>query len=455
MIKFTQCSAVISVATLLALAPPFGYGENLDINATPADETEIISIDAATGGLSVLDMPSGFPSTLDMEPIKENSGGFSLFSIGDPGVVWNINPNVNYNNAFDSATTNHYYQFSIAQPMKITGRAWNLPSTSNLDIALWHQPEGATTWDLLTFSQVAYANEEQLSAVAEPGLYMFEVARITSLDVNPYNFNVTTTNLAVDSNEPNDNFWEATILDSYSSITATLDNDYDKDFYFFTTDNPITVHYSIQGGDFTATLYTATGTAIYNLPTNSTQGLNLPAGSYFWSIQSPSHDVSSGKSYTFGQRAAVDELQLNFISDEQTGYSQRVSWGQGYHFVIHEDAQIWGTALDANGDPIAFAQLQIIIESSVSAANNLVFYTTTDANGEYHKIIISPLGRGQYTRSGAALLYHFDLHKMHINYLNINNSGYEVAKIIQIDDDDEATSLNGYIELNDVAYYTN
>lgn len=452
MIKFTQCSSVVAVATFLALASPFGYSD--DLKNSPANSEDATTIEIGTStGLSLLDMPMNFPATFELNDNEPEIGDISLFAIGDNGSAWNINTNINYNNAFDSTTTNHYYQFEIEQPSKITGRAWNLPSTSNLDIALWHLDTETNLWNLIALSQLGYVSEEQLSAIAEPGSYMFEVARITSLDVNPYNFTITTTNLAVDSNEPNDNFWQSTIMESFSNITATLDNDYDKDYFFFTTANEISINYRLTGGDFTATLYYDNGTPAFTLPNNTLQRITLPAGSYFWSISSPSNDVSSGKSYTFEQLPHIHELTFTLQTDPT--YTRRVDYGRGKHFHIYDDADVWGTAYDANGDPIANATIRFTAKSSVTSASDITTTTTTDSQGNYSFIMYSPSGAAQYTRQGAGLLYHYDLHPVVIQSVDQINGAYLVTRIVEIDDVSQVTSLNGYIILNDVAYYTN
>jgi len=452
MFKLSQRTAVISVATLLFTSSPFSHGYELKKETDNIHTAPDESIDAPYG-MNITEAASNFSTTLTLDTNSEQQdSGVSTFAIGDPGIVWNIATNTNYNNSFDSQTTNHYYQFEITEPTKITGRAWNLPSTSNLDIALLKQDEVTTVWNYIASSQMPSASEEQLSYIVQPGLYLFEVARISSLDVNPYSFNIVTT-ATYDTNEPDDNFWQARTQSSFETVSGTLDNNYDKDFIYFTNDSLQTINYSIIGGDYIATLYQANGTVAYTLPSNTLARLNVPAGSYYWAISSPSNSVNGNTTYSFGQQPDIAEITFT-LQPENQGYTRRVNWGSGVYFALTEMADVWGTAYDVNGNPIADATLEFVIESSVTSDYNYSFYTTTDSNGNYQKTIASPPGLGEHIRYGAALIYHYDVHPMHINFVNLTTDTYSINKIVEIDDVSQVDTYGGTVMLNDVAYYT-
>lgn len=236
-------------------------------------------------------------------------------------------------------------------------------------------------------------------------------------------------------------------------VLGLRDNNYDKDFIKFTNSQTETVKYSIIGGDYTAELRNASGTLAYTLAANSLISLNVPAGTWYWVISSPSHSVNTSTNYTFNQQKQIELLELTFQSDEQTGYSQRVNWGAGKYFPLHQSATIAGQAFDGSGNPVGNTTLRILFKSSINASYDYTFYTTTDANGEFTKTISSPSGAGSRTYVGAGLNYAYDVHSIYLYMYDPAGASTTISTIVQTDDTDTLTTTNSAIKVNDVAYY--
>ena len=376
----------------------------------------------------------------------------TIMGFGDPGTSYSISVNTAYSNAFSGAATNHYYQFSISGIKKLTGRNWNIPAATNLDMALYEWSTSSSQWTLVAFSQVSGATDEQLSYIASSGDYMLEIAMTGAPNTNTYNLSVTT-QATYDAQEADDNYWQAQDQTSFHQVIGTLDNNYDKDFIKFTNSQTESVKYSIIGGDYTAELRNSSGALAYTLSANSLVSLSVPAGTWYWVISSPSHSVNPSANYTFNQQTQIERLELRFQSDEQTGYSQRVNWGAGKYSPLHESATIAGQAIDGSGNPVGNTTLKILFKSSINDSFDYTFYTTTDVNGDFSKTISSPTGAGSNTFGGAGLTYAFDVHSIFIYMYDPTGVSTTISSIVQTDDIDTLTTTNSAIKVNDVAYY--
>lgn len=373
--------------------------------------------------------------------------------LGDPGNWWNIPAEVNINHSLAAGVTNNYYIISVPRATKITTRLWNIPANANIDTALYQVNQAGTTMFRVGSSELLFSNEEQISFVAEPGDYVFEVAVIGAHVPDPYTFAVTFQD-NFDAQEHDDNFWQARIQNGLESVTGTLDNNFDKDFMFFS--NPITrqIDFSIIGGDYEATLYFEDGTVAINLLSNQVARINLLAGSYFWRIYSPSESVDPLTTYTFSQVAEISTISLEFQSDEQAGYSRRVDWGAGEYFPIEDSAVVSGFILDSAGDPVRNASVQFNVKSSRGIDNDIAVIATADEQGYFSRTIYSPLGYGKKIRSGAALLYHFDVHTVEVHQRFDDGTLQAIPLILENDDVGQTSTTTSNIRLNDIAYYT-
>ncbi len=421
------------------------HNENESITTLP--NKVIRSVDAE----NITDAPILFVESLYL-PGPEEQGDISTYSLSDPGYVWNVDTNQTYSNAFDSSTTNHYYSFTISNSTKVTARNWNIPAASDFDIALYKWSTNTSSWNMVTLSQVIGASEEQLSYIAEPDDYLFEVAMTGAVDTSTYNFTITTQS-TYDNQEADDNYWEARVQSNFEQVVGTIDNNYDKDFIQFTNTKTETVNYSIIGGDYTAELKSSNGSPAFTLSSNSLSRLSIPAGTWYWVISSPSHSVNPATNYTFNQQKDFDKLTITFNSDAQTNYSKRVDWGMGKYFPIEKYGTISGVAVDDSGNPVGDTIVKIVVCSSVSLNNDLTFYASTDDNGGFSKTINSPLGKGSNTYMGGALLYYYDIHTVKINVLDAAKQIFSIPSIVEVDDVSRSTSYNSTIKLNDVAYY--
>jgi len=427
------------------------------ITISPSEE--IISV--GTGDIvdaSVLPIESLYIPAPEKEKTINNytKEAATASTASDPIVLWDhfIQMNVDYSNTIGIGTTSHYYTFTNSTSTKLTARIWDIPVASNLDITLYKYSTDTSNYIRVSYSVLTNASEEQLSYIAEPGEYLFAVERTSAVDTSTYQFSITTQS-TYDSQEADDNYWDASVQSIFGQVIGTLDNNYDKDFIVFTTTKDEYVNISIGGGDYTAELrYGSTGVTALTLPSNT---LNvdqyIPAGTWYWVISSPSQSVNPATNYTFTQQKDVDELRITFDSDEQTDYSKRVNWGSGTFFPIHLVGTISGTARDADGDPVGGTVIEIKAKSSVSSNNDLTYYAWTNDNGQFSKTISSPLGSGLKQYYGGALIYYYDVHTVELNVLDAAGTGSSIPNVVEIDDVSTSTNHNSNIKLNDVAYY--
>ena len=440
----------IKLTILFLLATPFLANSNtlLKSNESLIKSDEIVYIESTSIESIIADTYLSFEET--KLPLSENQNNRA---IGSAGLVWEIQTDTNYNNTFDGVNTNHYYEVPITSTTKLTGRVWNIPTTENFDIALYYRPNSTSSWTLVAFSIHPNATEEQLSFIAQPGLYLFEVADITEASTNSYSFFVSTS-ANYDSNEADDNFWQAHLQTQYETVTGTLDNNFDKDFITFDVTNNDIISFGISGGDYTAKLYFANGALAYTIQNNQIETLSLPSGSYFWEISSPSFSVNPSTVYTFFQNGRLSNLTLNFTSDQQTGYSLRIDWGQGFFFPIYHEAIVHGIVTDEFGNGIPSTKIRFEIISSVNSMANTISTVTTNLSGEYSVLVKSPVGLAANSYQGAVFIYHYDVHRMNINTVNDNDTLNNIPIITQIDDESETNNSNSFINLNDLANYT-
>lgn len=307
---------------------------------------------------------------------------------------------------------------------------------------------------MVALSQHPRAVEEQLSYVANSGKYLFEVAMNGTLSTNLYSFNISTQS-TYDSQEADDNYWQARFQRKYQPVVGTLDNNYDKDFIKFFTSTKQKKSFSIIGGDYIASLHSANGDLAYTLPSKTLAELEIPAGTWYWVISSPSNRVNPNKNYIFNQQGELSKLKITFKSDSQRTYSQRINWGSGTYFPIYKKGIISGTALDDIGNPVAYTKIKIFIESSLNNdAANKTYFVNTNAEGKFSQEIRSPSGVGANIRNGAKFYYHYDVHKVEISTFDSKGKQRPIESIIEIDDLGEYESYNSTIYLNDVSYYT-
>ncbi len=363
--------------------------------------------------------------------------------------VYSISLNNTYSDSVTTAVPEKWYVFNVTTATKITTLLQHqLATNSNIDIKLYRQPTGTSSYTLVAGSYMAGASAEQLSDVAVPGSYLLMVQSVGTIVGGSYLFGNFSSSGA-DANEPDDNFWQAKIMSStLGIISGNLDTGTDKDFHRITLSAADTISYRITGGDYHAELFYANGTSAFVLPNNTFANLTLPAGTYYWAIKSPTNTASASVPYQFSSSHALNRITFNFGSDE--GYTARVDYGQGNFFAFKSTAALSGYAYDASNNPVAGAVIEFRIIGSISGLNSSAF-ATTDAAGYYSVSLPSPSGAGAHSFNGACLIYNYDVHTLQIRN---NNGNGNINPIRVIESTGQFDIINSQMFLNDIAYYT-
>lgn len=356
----------------------------------------------------------------------------------------------------NSFTLNNTYNeiratFTVAVGTKFTGWLKHMStSNSDVDIRLYRAPVGSSTYSFVSQSAWSGAVAEQLSEISQPGTYMLDVIAIGSVVGGSVQYGCFTSTGA-DSNEPDDNFWQAKSRSATFGVSGNLDNSIDKDFSVFTLTSAENINYRIVGGNYQATLYSSTSFApLFVLPNNTIGRLSVPAGTYYWAINSPTSSFSSSVPYKFSAYHNVNNVTFNFVSDE--GIAGRVNWGAGLNFAFKNTATISGYAYDSNNIPARGAALKFTLAGSVGTST--VATATTDSTGYYSTTISSPSGAGANMFNGACNFYYYDVHTLKIQ--SDYGSGVTPENVISIkliEGSTQTTIMGTDVLLNDVAYY--
>lgn len=348
-----------------------------------------------------------------------------------------------------TAAPESWYLFSVSSTVKLTAiLVHGAPTNSNIDILLYKKNVSTGIYDPVAVSQYGGANNELLGYVATSGDYLLSAYAVGTVTGGSFSFRIQTST-GYDSNEADDNFWQAKPISSIGGLTGNLDNPYDRDFHTFTIASSTVINYNLTGGNsYVANLYYSTGALAYTLSSNTIATLTLPAGTYYWEI-APSSSGQTTTPYVFSAYRDVSRIVAAFNSDEG---NYRRNWGAGNYFALSNSATFIGYAYDANGAPAAGAYIKFTNEGSVVGLQTTTT-VKTDATGYFSATITSPSGAGAHSYSGACLIYYYDVHNVKVQGFyggavvrNLDTVSITESSTIQID------YYNSQVPLNDVAY---
>lgn len=317
-----------------------------------------------------------------------------------------------------------------------------------IDLRLYRQDPTTLIYNLVAGSYYAGASPEQLSHVATPGSYILEATAVGTVSGGSINIKAQT-NTGYDSNEGDDNFWQAKPLGAAVGLSGNLDHAYDRDVHTFTLSAATTINYSLTGGNnYEAKLYYSNGSLAFTLPSNVIASLPLPAGTYYWAINSPTGAGIVSSPYTFSAFRDIDKIVVDYDSDEG---NYRRNWGMGNYWTLSNTASFTGYAYDASGAPAAGSYIKFTNEGSVVG---LQATTTikTDSTGYFSASISSPSGAGAHSFTGACLIYYYDVHTMKIQRYYGGTIAYNIGTIAIKEGLNQVLMFNSQVLLNDVAY---
>lgn len=363
--------------------------------------------------------------------------------------LYNINVNTTYTDVLTTASPASQYRFTISSTVKVTGLlGHNATTNSNIDLRLYRQDPTTSLYNLVAGSYYAGASAEQLSHIATSGTYILEAVAVGAVSGGSINIKVQT-NTGYDSNEGDDNFWQAKPLGATVGVSGNLDHAYDRDFHTFTLSTATTINYSLtDGNNYEAKLYYDNGSLAFTLSSNVIASLSLPAGTYYWAINSPTGAGLVSAPYTFSAFRDVASIVVDYNSDEG---NYRRDWGVGNYWSLSNTASFTGYAYDASGAPAAGSYIKFTNEGSVVG---LQATTTikTDSTGFFSATVSSPSGAGAHSFTGACLRYYYDVHTMKIQRYYGGTIAHNIGTIAIKEGLNQILMFNSQVLLNDIAY---
>ncbi len=391
------------------------------------------------------------PKSSGLKLSVNKSSGASVISAAAASSppVYSISLNSSYSDVLTTAVPEKWYVFTVSSATKFTTLLQHAaPTNSNIDIELYRMPTGTSSYSFAAGSYYAGASPEQLSEMAVPGSYLLMVRAIGAVSGGGFSFG-SFSSTGADSNEPDDNLWQAKVQAPTASTTGNLDTGSDQDFRKITLASADFINYKIVGGNYQAQLFYSSGASALVLPNNTIGRLNLPAGTYYWGIKSPTGTGGSGVPYTLSAYHNINSVTFNFTSDE--GYTGRVNWGAGNYFALRNSAGVSGYAYDSSGAPVPGATLRFTLVGSVGAGQTVVT-ATTNASGFYSTTITSPSGAGARTFNGACNKYYYDIHTLKVQR-EFGATVEDLSSITLIDGASQVNQSGSQVLLNDIAYY--
>lgn len=380
------------------------------------------------------------------------STGHSESTEADSTPMYNITLGYKYNDALTVSASEHWYLFSSAEAGKVTAFITNIPTGVTYEAYMFSKPLNASASEFITegASSTPNAQHQQISAIAtSPRDYILVVRANGSVSDSMFNVG-TEFSTVYDTNEPNDNFGQATEVEAMTPITGELDNNYDIDVYKFTQPTQKNLVFNITGGDYSAVLYNSNGQKLKKEDYKSDQGYleTLPAGEYYFSVSSPSRDVIGTETYILSSTEYLAQLSLQLHSDQYAGIW--INYGYGDYFAFYEKATLKGQALNKEGQPLAGAKLEFILKNNIDGISDNIAFATTDENGNYTVEVKSPAGYGVKVFPGPKLNYFYDLHTLGIA-VNYGSFQASVPKLIVQEvrggsvSDEYTTTKSGFI----------
>jgi len=418
--------------SFLAEAP---YADSLYIDADSAIAIDV-SQNISKAGSPVIVIPNQ----------TKTASSFALLSTPPE---YDINLNNTYSDTLTTASPESYYLFTITAATKFTALLNHQSSTnSNIDIRLYKENPLTMLYESVSGSFYAGSSNEQLSEMATPGNYLLAAYAVGPITGGSILIRIQTSTGA-DSNEPDDNFWQAKPLAANVGFSGNLDWENDVDFHTFTLSSATTINYSLTGGNnYEARLYWSTGALAFTLPSDVIAPLTLPAGTYYWAISSPTGAGTPSAPYTFSAYRDIASIVVDYDSDEG---NYRRNWGAGNYFALSNLASFTGYAYDADGQPAAGAYIRLTNEGSVVGLQTSAT-VKTDSAGYFSVAISSPSGAGAHSFTGACLRYYYDVHTVKIQRYYGGSIVENIGLIAINEGSSQILIYNSQVLLNDVAY---
>lgn len=208
----------------------------------------------------------------------------------------------------DSASSeDNWYHFTVPANTKVT-TLLESPTGSDYDLVLYTYDDANSY--ITPVAASGYSGDGVLDRISyvssSQTVYFLQVKPVTAATASDaYIYFIVRTDSVFDSNEPNDNISQA--YGNYKnslSVSGTIDNGFDCDFYKFTSDSQKKYKLSLDGVSSDATYSVAIYNSSYNVVTEiqssgeSSKDITLDAGTYYLSVISYNGVYSTSANYT-------------------------------------------------------------------------------------------------------------------------------------------------------------
>lgn len=320
-----------------------------------------------------------------------------------------------YSDIITQENEQKWYVFENDEPGKLTVILQTVQSSSvDYDLHLFKLNEETMTLEEQITSSYGPGINEQLSRIADPGIYFICINSFQGYDANtPFYFLINYSE-TYDSKEPDDNIWQAPVYTDEIFQNQTLDNYYDVDWFVFQVSSNKTLAVNLTDPSnpdlntgYQLDIFDQNLNPLASLSSNTHYSVTFQPGVYLLRVVHGS-SYNPQQEYTLNITREVARAVISKV-DSDPNVAGYVNYGYGYKWRIEHYAVFHGQLLDNNGSPVPHADVLVAIETRL---NNKIYTETglTDDNGNF-SISISNIQEaiGEYSWYGPVSIHYYDI----------------------------------------------
>lgn len=341
-------------------------------------------------------------------------GGMSLQGPNtDPNTAQYLDLDTQWSDTLDVQNAQGWYYVYVPANGKVTAFLQTVSNTSiDYDLYLYkYNPlDGALTLQAQSF--YAPAHYEQVSTTATAGDYYFiMVHAYQGADpVNPYTLAVLYASTP-DSDEPDDNPWQAKSISTGINVTRTLDSAFDEDWRVLTVAQQNTFSFSLNTaatGTYQMQLFSANPNAApaATVSKNTQSNYVLPAGTWYVRVLSLT-TVTPGTPYTLRIGASASAISLSSV-DTNGGNGGYLNYGYGDAWRVYRTATVNGRLVDQYGNGVPNAPVNVIVYTPSTYQAQSQASGVSQVNGYFSVSVSLPAAAGRLTYDNWVSMHYFD-----------------------------------------------
>ncbi|MCR6112154.1 Ig-like domain-containing protein [Bacillus sp. A301a_S52] len=366
-------------------------GEDEDIHSLQTEVEKIAENDAET--IEPLDTPI-------------NDSPNNAYSIDIDGV---------YQDVLTEEGQTKWYLFENIEPGKLTVFLQTVNSENiDYDLHLFKLNEDTMTLENQLSSTYGPGMNEQLAQISDGGIYFVAVSSWEGYDENtPFYFTVLHSS-DYDSQEPDDNIWQATLYNNEIQVNGTVDNEFDLDWKMLSLDEEKILNTRLAhnaDASYQLDIFDMNLNLLASFSDNqSYNNYVFPEGDYFIRVASTSsYDAMEAYNLSMTE-AGPPPSRVNVTRiDSDGGVQGYIDYGYGNFWRIRSNITIHGQLLDNNGNPVANAPVEFTV---IREINNTPISgaSTTDSDGNF-SVNINNIGpaAGYLSYYTGYRIHYFDL----------------------------------------------